>query len=478
MLIAVLSQCFTFCHSFLPASTFIQRNKFTQPGTASSCLSRASHHGVLPEEPIAIETNEKYSFSNKTLYPSAKLSRNGTLQVDSLHTMYFEEYGDGDNNSTNGKIALSLHGGPGASSFPRHAQFFDPEKYHRVILFDQRGCGRSTPLGETKNNTLKDLVNDIEELRNHLDVDKFDVVLGGSWGSTLALAYAQSFPQRVGSMVLRGVCLFRPPEIDWLFGNVDDENLADEKTTCVSNRNDLKEAWVNFTEGVANDGTEFEGGDRSVLKKYYNHFLGSDPVARAIATKSWFRWEMGVSSFNNSLNTGNEKDHGDVIVWDKAEGRWRDQNGDVDNEIIESFRRWPQKAPLLHLDSSTTSFLKPVLEGNLIYNAGNLSRTDAEKFIPAQAMLTCYYSVNDAFMMSDFQLLATHNIDRIRHIPCIAVQGARDFICPPDSALDLSEVWPEMECRIVTEGKHSMYDPRIMSELIEASDHMAANLQK
>lgn len=476
MLIAVLSQCFTFCHSFLPASTFIQRNKFTQPGTASSCLSRASHHGVLPEEPIAIETNEKYSFSNKTLYPSAKLSRNGTLQVDSLHTMYFEEYGDGDNNSTNGKIALSLHGGPGASSFPRHAQFFDPEKYHRVILFDQRGCGRSTPLGETKNNTLKDLVNDIEELRNHLDVDKFDVVLGGSWGSTLALAYAQSFPQRVGSMVLRGVCLFRPPEIDWLFGNVDDENLADEKTTCVSNRNDLKEAWVNFTEGVANDGTEFEGGDRSVLKKYYNHFLGSDPVARAIATKSWFRWEMGVSSFNNSLNTGNEKDHGDVIVWDKAEGRWRDQNGDVDNEIIESFRRWPQKAPLLHLDSSTTSFLKPVLEGNLIYNAGNLSRTDAEKFIPAQAMLTCYYSVNDAFMMSDFQLLATHNIDRIRHIPCIAVQGARDLICPPDSALDLSEVWPEMECRIVTEGKHSMYDPRIMSELIEASDHMAANL--
>jgi len=341
-------------------------------------------------------------------------------------------------------------------------------------LFDQRGCGKSIPRGETANNTLQDLVNDIETLRIHLDVAKFDVVLGGSWGSTLALAYAQSFPERVGSMVLRGVCLFRPQEINWLFGNVDDEEIIiDGKTSCVSNKNKIGDAWANFTKGVANDGIEFEGGIRSVLKKYYNHLLGSDPVARAIATKSWFRWEMGVSSFNNSLDIGKGRDMGDVIVWDKAKSSWLDRSGEVDNEIIDSLRRWPQRAPPLHSISSAAK-PKPLSQSNLSYNAGNLSKADAEKFVPAQAMLTCYYSVNDAFMMSDFQLLQKGNIDRIRHIPCIAVQGARDFICPPDSALDLGEAWPEMECRIVTEGKHSMYDPRILSELIDATDHIVA----
>jgi pimeloyl-ACP methyl ester carboxylesterase len=235
----------------------------------------------------------------------------------------------------------------------------------------------------------------------------------------------------------------------------------------------LGEAWVNFTKGVADDGSEFEGGIRSVLKKYYNHLLGPDPIARAIATQSWFRWEMGVSSFNNSLNVGKGIDMGDVIVWDKARNSWLDRHGEVDNEIVESLRRWPQRAPHLHSISSTAK-PKQVFQNNLNYNAGNLSKADAETFVPAQAMLTCHYSVNDAFMMSDFQLLKQRNIDRIRHIPCIAVQGARDFICPPDSALDLKEAWPEMECRIVTEGKHSMYDPRILSELVDATDHMAA----
>jgi proline iminopeptidase len=98
---------------------------------------------------------------------------------------------------------------------------------------------------------------------------------------------------------------------------------------------------------------------------------------------------------------------------------------------------------------------------------------DAETFVPAQTMLTCYYSVNDEYMMSKFQLLSKENIDKIRHIPCVAVQGAKDLICPPDSALDLSQSWPEMECIIVTDGKHSMYDPLISSELIKATDRLA-----
>eukprot|EP00979_Chaetoceros_neogracilis_P018172 scaffold10556_cov258-Chaetoceros_neogracile.AAC.17 len=480
----ILLQSFVSCQSFLPFMLkHHYRNNKQDPNIAPSISSgrflaaTSTLHNELLAETSLIDQHERYTCSNRTLYPPSKISRNGTLQVDSLHTIYYEEYGNRNDNNTNnsstGSIALSLHGGPGAGSFPRHAQFFDPDKYQQVILFDQRGCGKSIPRGETANNTLQDLVNDIESLRIHLGVDKFDVVMGGSWGSTLALAYAQSFPERVGSMVLRGVCLFRPQEINWLFGHVDNEVPLDNKTNCVSNRDKLGEAWVNFTKGVADDGSEFEGGIRSVLKKYYNHLLGPDPIARAIATQSWFRWEMGVSSFNNSLNVGKGTDMGDVIVWDKARNSWLDRHGEVDNEIVESLRRWPQRAPHLHSISSTAK-PKQVFQNNLNYNAGNLSKADAETFVPAQAMLTCHYSVNDAFMMSDFQLLKQRNIDRIRHIPCIAVQGARDFICPPDSALDLKEAWPEMECRIVTEGKHSMYDPRILSELVDATDHMAA----
>ncbi len=141
-------------------------------------------------------------------YPPIAPGRSGMLPVDALHTLYWEESGN-----PQGVPVVLLHGGPGSGTAPRHRQFFDPT-YYRIILFDQRDAGRSTPLGETNANTTQLLVDDMERLREMLGVVRW-VVFGGSWGSTLALAYAQAHPQCCRALVLRGIFLCTPAEIDW-----------------------------------------------------------------------------------------------------------------------------------------------------------------------------------------------------------------------------------------------------------------------
>jgi len=170
----------------------------------------------------------------------------GTLSTEegSSHILYYEVHhryhqlaskvANHNNHQKKKKLtALFLHGGPGAGCNQNHVRFFSPELYDTVILLDQRGCGKSVPLGETQNNTLELLVNDVERLRVHVLDDKpYDIILGGSWGCTLATAYAHSFPNKVNAMVLRGVCLFRPQEIDWLFGDpLPNKNVTPPRTS-------------------------------------------------------------------------------------------------------------------------------------------------------------------------------------------------------------------------------------------------------
>ena len=144
----------------------------------------------------------------RTLYPAIQPYNSLQLAVDSLHNLYVEECGNPD-----GLPVVFLHGGPGAGCEPYHRRFFDPEKY-RIVLFDQRGCGRSTPHAELQGNTTQALIEDIETIRHHLHIDKW-VVFGGSWGSTLALAYAQTHPENLLGLILRGIFLCRQWEIDW-----------------------------------------------------------------------------------------------------------------------------------------------------------------------------------------------------------------------------------------------------------------------
>src|SRR5688500_3805341 len=142
------------------------------------------------------------------LYPEIEPFRSGMLTLDGLHEMYWEECGN-----PRGPAVVFLHGGPGAGAAPAHRRFFGPADY-RIVVFDQRGAGRSRPLGELRDNTTPLLVEDIERLRRHLKIERW-LVFGGSWGSTLALAYGTKHPERCTGLILRGIFLCRESEIDW-----------------------------------------------------------------------------------------------------------------------------------------------------------------------------------------------------------------------------------------------------------------------
>lgn len=150
------------------------------------------------------------SAERRSLYPSIEPFDHGMLKVSDLHTLYYEQCGNPE-----GKPVVFLHGGPGGGCNPNCRRFFDPAAY-RIILFDQRGCGRSTPQAELTDNTTWDVVADIERLREHLGVDRWQV-FGGSWGSTLALAYAETHPDRVSELVLRGIFMLRRSELEWFY---------------------------------------------------------------------------------------------------------------------------------------------------------------------------------------------------------------------------------------------------------------------
>jgi proline iminopeptidase len=204
----------------------------------------------------------------RDLFPPIEPYRTGRLRVDSLHTMYWEESGN-----PRGVPTLFLHGGPGAGATPVHRRFFDPS-YWRIVIYDQRGGGRSTPLGELKDNSPAHLVADIERLRHELNIESW-LVFGGSWGSTLALHYAELYPERCLALILRGIFLARSSEIDWfLYG------LAAV----------FPEAWRAFSGFIP----EPERGD--LLAAYYRRLIDPDPRAHMPAARAWSLYEGACST--------------------------------------------------------------------------------------------------------------------------------------------------------------------------------------
>lgn len=201
------------------------------------------------------------------LYPEIEPYRTGTLQVSPVHALYFEEAGN-----PQGKPVVFLHGGPGAGIGPKHRRFFDPAHY-RIILFDQRGAGRSQPHAELAENTTAHLLADMENLRETLGVGKW-LVFGGSWGSLLGLCYAIRWPERVAGLILRGVFLGRPREVQWLF---------QEGASRV-----FPEAYERFI-GPIPPG---ERGD--LMAAYHKRLVSEDPVERLRAAQGWSVWEASV----------------------------------------------------------------------------------------------------------------------------------------------------------------------------------------
>jgi proline iminopeptidase len=309
----------------------------------------------------------------RSLYPEIEPFDSGMLKVSDLHTLYYEQSGN-----PNGKPVVFLHGGPGGGTNPKCRRFFDPAVY-RIVLFDQRGCGKSTPHAELTDNTTWHLVNDIERIRTHLGIDQWQV-FGGSWGSTLALAYAQTHPDRVTELVLRGIFMLRRWELEWFYQKGCDALYPD--------------AWETYLKAIP----EAEHGD--LMSAYHRRLISSDPEVRVKAARAWSVWE-GATSY-----------------------LWQDTS---------------------HIQSSAE-----------------------DDFALAFARIECHYFVHGGFFEHDDQLL--RNVERIRKIPAVIVQGRYDVVCPMRSAWDLHRAWPEADLRIVQDAGHSAFEPGNISELVQATD--------
>jgi len=313
----------------------------------------------------------------RELYPPIEPYNLETLKVSDLHSLYFEESGNPE-----GKPVVVLHGGPGGGSIPEYRQYFDPKKW-RIVMFDQRGCGKSTPHAELQENTTWDLVSDIEKLRVKLGIEQW-VVFGGSWGSTLSLAYSETHPERCKGLILRGIFMLRQKELLWFY---------QEGTSYI-----FPDAWEEYVKPIP------EEERHDFIGAYYQRLTNPDLEIRLEAARAWSVWEASTSK--------------------------------------------------------------------LLQDPGLMQRFGQSNFADAFARIECHYFVNKGFFEPEDQLL--RNVDRIRHIPGVIVQGRYDVVCPMISAWELHRAWPEAELIVVPDAGHSMSEPGIRSALIEATDQFAS----
>ena len=311
------------------------------------------------------------------LYPKIKPYDSGFLNVDQ-HQVYFEQCGN-----PNGKPALFLHGGPGGGGSEEVRRFFNPDLY-RIIIFDQRGCGRSKPHGCLENNTTWHLVSDIENLREKLGIEKW-LVFGGSWGSTLSLAYAQAHPKSVSELVLRGIFLLRKEELHWFY--------QDGASRI------FPEAWSGFLDIIDEDKRN------NLMSSYHEIFKSDDKEKRLKAAIAWSKWEAATSS-------------------------------------------------LAYKPSLVEEFSNP-------------------EFALAFALIENHYFVNKGWFKTENQII--ENIDIIRSIPAVIVQGRYDVVCPMKTAWELSEAWPEAELIVAPGSGHTAFEKEITHALISATDKFGKN---
>ena len=306
------------------------------------------------------------------LFPAIEPYDTGFLKKGK-HKIYYEQCGN-----PKGKPAIFLHGGPGGGCGSLSRRFFNPKKY-RVILFDQRGCGRSKPHTFLEDNTTWHLIEDIESIREILDIKKW-LVFGGSWGSTLAIAYAQKHPKNVSQLVLRGIFMLRQKELQWFY-----QYGASEM---------YPEAWQGFLKEIP------ENERDNLIEAYRKIFYGDDEEKKLSAAKAWSKWEASCSFIN--------------------------------------------------------------------YNPDAVKDSLNAEFALAFALIENHYFVNKGFLDNENQLL--ENIDIIRNIPAVIIQGRYDVVCPPTTAYELHSKWPESELVITPFSGHSAFEKEITHELIKATN--------
>jgi len=304
------------------------------------------------------------------LFPKIKPFNTFYLQVSSLHKLYIEESGN-----PNGKPVIFLHGGPGGGIEPIYRQYFDPDIW-RIIIFDQRGCGKSTPHAELNENTTWNLVEDIEKIRDTLNIQSW-VVFGGSWGSTLSLSYAITHPKRCKGLILRGIFLLRKIEIDWFYQQGCSYIYPDE--------------WEKYISVIPNNERN------NLVQAYYKQLTSNDSSVRIKAAQAWSKWEASTSK--------------------------------------------------------------------LIQNKKSLHHFDNPKVAEAFARIECHYFINKGFFEYDGWIL--NQLDAIKNIPNVIIQGRYDVVCPMKSAWELHKKWDNSKLVIVQDAGHSMLEKNIQTELIK-----------
>ncbi|MBK9375605.1 MAG: prolyl aminopeptidase [Holophagales bacterium] len=249
------------------------------------------------------------------LYPEIEPYRTGRLRVSDVHELHFEECGN-----PAGKPVVFLHGGPGGGTDGKMRRFFHPEKY-RIVLFDQRGSGKSTPHASLEANTTWDLVEDTEKVREHLGIAKWQV-FGGSWGSTLALAYAERHPDRVTELVLRGIFLLRRKEIEWFY---------QEGASIL-----FPDAWEPYLAHIP----ESERGD--MVAAYHRRLTSDDPGVRLAAAKIWSGWEGATSKLlPDAAFTGHYEEDEFALAFARIEAHYFQNRGffEVDDQLLRDVGR-------------------------------------------------------------------------------------------------------------------------------------------
>jgi proline iminopeptidase len=307
------------------------------------------------------------------LYPPIDPFDQRVLDVGDGHRIYVEQCGN-----PQGIPVLVVHGGPGGGCSPAMRRYFDPAVY-RVVLFDQRGCGRSRPHASVDMNTTWHLVSDIEAIRKTLGIEQF-ICFGGSWGATLSLIYAIRHPDRVRQLVLRGVFLMTEAEIAWFYGG--------------GAGNFFPELWSRFANAIPPDERD------DLVRAYHRRLFSGNLMEETRFGRIWANWENALASV-----------HSDGPM------------GESPADYARAFSR---------------------LENHYFYNAG--------------------------FLEEDGWIIKQRH--RIRHIPCVIVQGRFDMICPPVSAHKLADGWDQCELHMVPMAGHALSEPGISAELVRVMDRL------